>query len=235
VTFRENPLLNDFEPAHRRRIVDRRAALRLVGASGAAILLAPSGLLAATPPAPLQYLVFVDGKRSGTYTVEFVPRAQGFTAISAMSIRVEVAFITAYRYQQDGQEDWHDGKLVGFEYVTNDDGKTALVSAKRGDENFIVTGPKSPGSAPGETMASGFWNHGILAARQLVDPQTAELVPLIVRALGDKTAKIAGATVHGVEFSVETFLKGTVWYDAHRHLLASSFIQDGHKVELRRA
>lgn len=218
------------------RAIGRRDALRLAAAGAAAALLAPRRVFAAvTDRSPLQYLVFVDGKRSGTYTVEFVPRGEGFTAMSAMSIRVDVAFITAYRYQQDGQEDWHDGKLVGFEYVTNDDGKTALVSGKRQDEQFVVTGPKSPGSAPGDVLASGFWNHGILAAHALVDPQTAELVPLSVRALGTKSAKVAGASVHGAEYAVETFLKGTVWYDAHQHLLASSFMQDGHKVELRRA
>ena len=223
-----------FSPYH--RAIPRRAALRLAGAGAAATLLAPRRVFAAVADRPpLQYLVFVDGKRSGTYTVDFVPRDQGFTAMSAMSIRVDVAFITAYRYQQDGQEDWHDGKLVGFEYVTNDDGKTALVSGKRTNEQFVVTGPKSPGSAPGDVMASGFRNHGILDASHLVDPQTAELVPLRVQALGAKSTKIAGAAVHGAEFAVETFLKGTVWYDAHRHLLASSFIQDGHKVELRRA
>jgi hypothetical protein len=218
----------------RPRLISRRAALRLTaGAAGA--LLMPRRLFAAPPERPLSYLVFVDGKRSGTYNVEFVPRAGGFTATSAMSIRVDVAFITAYRYQQDGQEDWHDGKLVAFEYVTNDDGKAALVNGKRDADRFVVKGPKSPGSAPGDAMSSGFWNHSILAAHQLVDPQTAELVPLAVRDVGHSSAKVAGANVHGTEYAVETFLKGTVWYDQHRHLLASSFTQDGHKVEMRRA
>ncbi len=215
--------------------ISRRAALRLTAAGAAGALLMPHRLFAAVPERPLSYLVFVDGKRSGTYTVEFVPRGGGFTATSAMSIRVDIAFITAYRYQQDGQEDWHDGKLVAFEYVTNDDGKAALVNGKRDADKFVVKGPKSPGSAPGDAMSSGFWNHGILAARQLVDPQTAELVPLTVRDLGHRSAKVAGTTIHGDEYAVETFLKGTVWYDAHRHLLASSFTQDGHKVEFRRA
>ena len=219
----------------RDRIIGRRAALKLTAAGAAGALLMPPRLFAATPERPLEYLVFVDGKRSGTYTVEFVPRAGGFTATSAMSIRVDVAFITAYRYQQDGQEDWHDGKLVAFEYVTNDDGKAALVNAKREADKFVVKGPKSPGSAPGDAMSSGFWNHGILAAHQLVDPQTAELVPLTVRDLGHRSAAVAGTHVHGTEYAVQTFLKGTVWYDAHRHLLASSFTQDGHKVEFRRA
>lgn len=221
------------EPSRLR--IDRRAALTLVAGGAAGTLLAPRRLFAAPSDRPLDYLVFVNGKRSGTYTVEFVPRVEGFTAVSAMSIRVELAFITAYRYQQDGQEDWRDGKLMGFEYITNDDGKPALVNGTRDADKFVVTGPKSPGFVPGDIMLAGIWNHGIIAASQLVDPQTAELVPLKVRDLGHRSAKIAGSPIQGTEYTFDTFLKGTVWYDAHRHLVGSSFVLDGHKVELRRA
>ena len=137
------------------KLLGRREALRLTAAGAVGAVLRPRRLLAASRP-PLEFLVFVDGKRSGTYGVEFVPRADGFTALSAMSIRVEVAFITAYRYQQDGQEDWRDGRLVAFEYLTNDNGKTALVSARRDGDSFVVKGPRGQASAPATRCHPGF-------------------------------------------------------------------------------
>ena len=84
-------------------------------------------------------------------------------------------------------------------------------------------------------MSSGFWNEGIVKANRLIDPQTAELVPLKVQALGSKSAHVASAPIQGSEFALDTFLRGMIWFDHHHHLLASSFTQDGHKVELRRA
>lgn len=217
--------------------MSRRSALGLMATAGAGVVLpcAAGAEGVALPKAPLRYLVFVDGSRSGTYNVEFVPRAGGFTATSAMSIRVEVAFITAYRYQQDGQEDWHDGRLMGFEYLTNDNGKTALVGGARQGEMLAVTGPKGAVTIPGDALCSGFWNHDIVRARHLVDPQTAELVPLGVQKLGEHAAQIAKHSIRGAAYALDTFLKGTIWFDAHDRLLASSFMQDGHKVELRRA
>jgi Family of unknown function (DUF6134) len=219
-----------------RRDVNRRAALGLIAACGASLALAPGRVLASAPaPAPLKYLVFVDGTHSGTYHVEFVPRTGGFTAVSAMSIRIEFAFITAYRYQQDGQEDWHNGRLESFEYLTNDNGQAILVSGSRVGDHLLVNGPNGRATVPGDALSSGFWNAGILACKHLVDPQTAALVPLAVHKLGATTAEIAQRSIHGVAYALQTFLQGTVWYDAHNHLLASSFSQEGHKVELRRA
>ena len=215
----------------------RRSALAMMAAGGAGAFLAPARAFAATPRAmPAQrYLVFVDGERSGTYHVEFLPRDGGFTATSSMSIRVEVAFITAYRYQQDGQEDWRGGKLVGFEYVTNDDGTPFLVSGRRKGEDMAVSGPKGAATVPGNISCSGFWNHNIIYAPALVDPQTGEAVPLSIRRLSAESAQIAKQAVHGLGYAFDTFLKGTIWYDSHDQLLATSFTQQGHKVEFRRA
>ena len=78
-------------PFGRRRLI---GALAVGGAVAAA---APYRAFAAPlKPRPAEYLVFIDGKRSGTYTTEFVPRKNGFTATTSMSIRVDVLFITAY-------------------------------------------------------------------------------------------------------------------------------------------
>jgi Family of unknown function (DUF6134) len=217
--------------------ISRRAALGMLVAGGAGAMLMPGRALANAiqpPKRALHYIVYVDGNRSGSYGVEFVPREHGFTAISAMSIRVEVAFITAYRYQQDGQEDWENGKLAAFEYVTNDDGTTYLVAGTREGDHLMVKGPGGAVTAPGDAMGAGFWNAGILGANQLVDPQTGVLTPLRVRKLSANTAQIAQQTIHGNGYALETYLNGAIWYDAEKHFLASSFFKEGHKIELRR-
>ena len=217
-------------------LLDRRRALGLL-ALGGAMAIAGRGRAASNDqmPKPLRYLAYVDGKRSGTQDIEFVPRERGFTVMSSLCIRLELAFVTLYRYQQTGQEDWKDGKLLGFEYITNDDGDTSHVTAQRdGSDNFSVTGQNGQRTVSGDAMAASFWNGAILDRPHIIDPQTGELATLSVRPLEQKSAKIARRTVHGNGYAFQTFIDGDLWFDEHRRSLALTFEKNRHKIELVR-
>ncbi len=169
-------------------LLDRRRALGLLGVGGAMVV-ADRGQAASSDqmPTPLRYLAYVDGSRSGTQDIEFVPREGGFTVMSSLCFRLELAFVTLYRYQQTGQEDWKDGKLLGFEYVTNNDGATSHVTAQRdGSDNFSVTGQNGQRTVPGDAMVASFWNAAILDCPHIIDPRTGELATFSVRSLEAK-------------------------------------------------
>jgi hypothetical protein len=89
------------------RPLSRRSAIGLLALSGAMVV---AGRGQAMPndrvPQSLRFLAFVDGSRSGTQNIDFVPRNGGFTAMSSLSIRMELLFVTLYRFQQSGEEDW---------------------------------------------------------------------------------------------------------------------------------
>jgi uncharacterized protein DUF6134 len=217
-------------------LVDRRRALGLL-ALGGAMTIAGRGQAATNDhiAQPLRYLAYVDGGRSGTHDIEFVPRERGFTVMSSLCIRLELAFVTLYRYQQSGQEDWKDGKLLAFEYVTNDDGDTSHVTAQRDESgNFVVNGQNGQRTVPGDAMAASFWNSGILNQSHIIDPQTGELATLSVRSLDQKSAEIARRTIRGNGYAFQTFIDGVLWFDEHRRSLALTFEKKRHKIELVR-
>jgi hypothetical protein len=194
------------------------------------------GTLAAPPPyeKSARYHVFVDGRRSGTQDVEFVPQPNGFTVNTALSVRVNIAFVTVYRYQQDGQEDWSHGKAMGFEYTTNDDGKISHVAAQRDGDTFAVTAANGDKTAIPATaaMPPAMWNPDIVRHDHLVDPETGKLVALSVTPLTKTSAKIAKTQIHGRGFAIDSFIKGELWFNQHNQLIALSFTKDGHKIEL---
>ena len=95
-------------------------------------------------------------------------------------------------------------------------------------------GPNGEQTAPNNVNSSGFWSPGILKCTQLIDPQTAELVPLAVQPLAAKSTKIGRITVHGHGYAIQTFLKGTVWYDEHQLMVAATFGKDGHQIAMMR-
>ena len=47
----------------------------------------------------------------------------GLQVTSRLDLAVKVAFITAYRYEQTGEDEWRDDVLVRTRIQTNDDGK----------------------------------------------------------------------------------------------------------------
>ena len=217
-------------------LLGRRRALG-VFALGGAMALAGRGQAASNDqtPKPLRYLAYVDGSRSGTQNIDFVPRDQGFTAMSSLCIRLELAFVTLYRFQQSGEEDWKDGKLVAFEYITNDDGDTSHVAAKRDESgNFLVTSPTGQQTVPGDAIGASFWNSEILNHPHIVDPRTGELVTLSVQSQDQKSAKIARRTIQGSGYAFESFIKGDLWFDENRRSLALTFEKKGHMIELVR-
>ena len=216
--------------------LSRRRALGLLAAGGA-MTFAGRGQAMANDQIPqtLHYQAFVDGSRSGTQDIEFVPREHGFTVMSSLSIRVDVLFVTVYRFQQSGQEDWKDGKLIAFEYITNDDGDSSYVRAKRDESgNFLVTGPTGEQTAPSDAICASFWNSGILNHPHIIDPRTGELVTLSVKTLKQKSTRIARRTIHGNGYAFETFVNGSLWFDEHRRSLALTFEKKGRTVALIR-
>ncbi|MBV8653284.1 MAG: hypothetical protein JO255_17590 [Alphaproteobacteria bacterium] len=218
------------------RRISRRRSLALVAGglvAGAGAAVAPRRSQAAPsseiPPA-VNYQIFVDGDLSGSQHVDFVPRPQGFTATSHMSIRVEVMFVTAFRFHQIGDSDWHDGNPVGFEYITNNDGTPSSVLGKRDGDSWTITGPSGTQTGVGSASPPGFWNRDIVTATSVVDPEKGVVVPFSAVRLTETSTSIAGQTVTGEGYAINSFVVGQLWFAPDKSLAALIFDQQGHTV-----
>ena len=100
---------------------------------------------------------------------------------SQIDLRVKVAFITVYSYQQTANDDWENGVLVRTRIQTNDDGKETLVQAEARDGQLAVQGPSGSSTTQLGAMTDiSFWNQAITQGPALVDSQTAELIKIQV-------------------------------------------------------
>jgi hypothetical protein len=216
--------------------ISRRRGLALVGSgivAGMSAAAAPRRAVAAPVseiPPTVNYNIFVDGDHSGSQHVDFVPRPQGFTATTHMSIRVEVLFVTAFRFHQIGDSDWRDGQPVGFEYTTNNDGTPSTVLGKRDGDNWTITGPAGTQTGIGSASPPGFWNRDIVTATSVVDPEKGVVVPFSAVRLPETSTSIAGQTITGEGYAINSFLVGQLWFAPDKSLLALVFDQQGHTV-----
>ena len=90
--------------------IGRRKAIALASSGMAAIGFA--NWASARAPADLQLNVYRKGSPIGTHVIRFSQTGGILKVTSQIDLRVKVAFITVFNYQQTGNDDWENGVLV---------------------------------------------------------------------------------------------------------------------------
>jgi hypothetical protein len=159
--------------------LDRRKALVLAGSGMVAISFGSRA--AAATPADIPLNVYRKGSPIGTHVIRFSQADSTLKVTSQIDLRVKVAFITVYSYQQTANDDWENGVLVRTRIQTNDDGKETLVQAEARDNQLAIQGPSGSSMSPLGAMTDiSFWNRAITKGPALIDSQTAELITIQV-------------------------------------------------------
>lgn len=198
-----------------RSLMTRRQAAALIGGGLAAGAITPAR---ATVPAPADMLFDVSrkGDRIGTHAIRFTESGGGLRVESRLDLTVKMAFITVYRYEQTGQDDWQDGALVRTSIRTIDDGKDTLVVAETREGKLVVEGPTGTyETSLGSMTDLSFWNEAITHAPPLIDSQSGELIKIAVQPDATEAIMVRGQTVSARRFTMAATKgrSGTVWYD----------------------
>jgi len=206
----------------------RRKAMALAGSGIVAISL--SRQAAATVPADLQLNVYRKGSQIGTHVIRFSQTGGTLKVATQVDLRVKVAFVTVYRYQQTSNDDWESDRLVRTRIRTNDDGKDTLVQAETRDGQLAVQGPAgSYATQLGAMTDISFWNEAITRGPALVDSQTAELIKIQIEAGTRERIVVRGQSIDARRFSMvgTKGRSGNVWYDDAGSLVRAIVITRG--------
>ena len=208
-------------------VLNRRRAIALVGGSLAMMSMIPGAL--AVPRSTL-FNVFRKGSLIGTHAIDFAGTDSRLQVTSRLDLAVKVAFITAYRYEQTGEDVWEDDVLVQTRIKTNDDGEDFLVVAEARDGKLAVTGPTGNyDTALGAMTDLSFWNQAITRGQPLIDSQNGELIKIQVKAGTAERIEVQGHMVDAERFAMAATKgrSGTVWYDADGNLIKAIVLTRG--------
>ena len=208
-------------------VLNRRRAIALVGGSLAMMSMIPGAV--AVPRSTL-FNVFRKGSLIGTHAIDFAGTDGRLQVTSRLDLAVKVAFITAYRYEQTGEDVWEDDVLVQTRIKTNDDGKDSLVVAEARDGKLAVTGPTGNyDTALGAMTDLSFWNQAITRGQPLIDSQNGELIKIQVKAGTAERIEVQGRMVDAERFAMAATKgrSGTVWYDADGNLIKAIVLTRG--------
>jgi hypothetical protein len=147
--------------------LDRRRMLTAVG--GGALATAFAGT-AWSMPANRVFNVSRKGSVIGTHAIEFAGDAGHLKVTNRIDLAVKIAFVTAYRYEQRGDDEWENDILVRTRIETNDDGENTLVIAESKDGKLAVQGPKGSFATPlGAMTEIRLWNKAITRGSTFFD------------------------------------------------------------------
>ena len=151
-----------------------------------------------------------------------------------IDLRVKVAFITVYSYQQTANDDWENGVLVRTRIQTNDEGKETLVQAEARDGELTVQGPSGSSTTQlGDMTDISFWNQAITQGPALIDSQTAELIKIQIEAGSRERIVVRGQSIDARRFSMvgTKGRSGSVWYDDAGSLVKAVVTTRGETLE----
>jgi hypothetical protein len=204
-----------------------RRAIALVG-SGIVTLSIARRLRAA--PRDVVFDVFRKGSKIGTHAIQFGGTGGQLKVANRLNLVVKVAFVTVYRYDQVGEDEWEGDVLVRTRVQTNDDGKDSLVVAEARGDKLAVQGPMGAYATPLGAMTDlSFWNQAITRGRPVIDSQNGELMDIEFKPSTRERIEVLGRAIDAQRFPMATTKgrSGTVWYDDDSSLVKAVVLTRG--------
>ncbi len=195
---------------------------------------ATEGTAHADAPSQLHrtYDVVREGSNIGTIDVAETRRGDVLEISTTTNIRVKIAFVEVYRYEQHASETWSAGKLVTFRSRTNDNGTRHNVAmiAREGGVRTDVDGKADDVSQP--LVPATLWRRPSAGPVSMIDPNVGKR--LNVTAIDVSSETRSDAEVHRVRLQGD--MPRDLWFAGETLVRMQMKGSDGSLVvtELRR-
>jgi Family of unknown function (DUF6134) len=188
------------------------------------------------PSHRLDFDVVRQGSVIGHHRFRFTEEAGKLVVDIDVNVKVDVMFVTVYRFLYQAREVWEGDRLVAMTVHANDDGTPHEVEAVLRDGAFAVTHNGTASRVPAGLLPTSLWNPATLKQTVLLGGLRGDVMPTTVTAL-DKSAVDTPAgrvTVEGYLVDAQPDFKRRVWYSDAGTLLAIGLKgQDGSDVMYR--
>ena len=197
----------------------------LAMALGAALLVAAGAASAADfPPAgKMRYVVTRNGDQIGTHEMEFVRDGNRFTVLTRVDASVTFAGITVFRFANESQEEWVDGRLASFVSDSYDNGKPHHVIVEPSNDGLWVTEHNHRKLFPGVRLVGTLWNPETIGQTLLVDPVDGRLRHVTIVDRGLEMVWVQGRSVQARHISITGKMRREVWYGPDNRILRFEF------------
>jgi hypothetical protein len=182
----------------------------------------------------LEFEAFRNGSSIGTHRLTFRPDGAAVQVAVSIRFKVDLAFITVYRYEHDSQENWQDDKLVGLSTRTNDDGKKTEVRARADGDELKVEGSGGSFSMTLGTFPTSYWKRDIALQTLVLDTQDGVVTKVQSAAPVRETHPVLGIATPADRFSLSGELPIDLWYTPRGEWIGLRFKSKGSEITYAR-
>jgi hypothetical protein len=209
-----------------RRNLAGRAALATV--LGALLLAAPVAAKTGAasdfpPPGKMRYTVTRNGDEIGVHEMEFLRDGNRFKVLTRIDVAVTIAGITVFRFANQSDEEWVDGRLASFVSTSDDDGKVHHVLVEPQSDGLWVTEHDRRKLFPGVRLIGTLWNPETAQQSLLIDPVDGRLRRVSIADHGLETVTVQGRPVQARHISIAGKLRREVWYGPDNRIVRFEF------------
>ncbi len=168
----------------------------------------------------------------GTYINKIIKSGDTTEVLTSVRVKVTAFGAVLYREASDRTEHWRNGRLVGFQSVTDKDGKSYDVSGKADGERFAVTGPEGTFIAPADVQPPNPWSARCLKSTAMLSSMSGRIFSARITAQGPETLSIGGERFRTQKYEIDTDRPHIVWFNDAGIPLQIESNEEGQPVRL---
>jgi hypothetical protein len=177
------------------------------------------------------FRVLLDGREIGRHSYQLLPQGDGVELRSEARFDVRLLFVSAYRYEHEAVEHWQAGCLRALRSRTVTNGERTAVTARDSGGSLMVERPAGRDVHSGCVKSFAYWDPRILEARELLNSQTGELVPVDVTRLGPEAVTVRGQQVPAERHRISgTGLQIDLWYAGEQWVALEALARGGRRL-----
>ena len=182
--------------------------------------------------AVIDFQVLRKGKPFGRHVLTFNELDDGRLQVTTdVDLDVKFGPITAFKYRLDATEIWDNGRLVGLNGKSNNDGRRGKVSARANGDQLIVDSTKFDGALPASIIPSSHWNILQITGDRMLSTETGEVLDIDVERIGEDTVLVNGTEVPATHYRLKSDLTVDLWYDDQNRWVKLIFEARGQEIQ----
>jgi uncharacterized protein DUF6134 len=182
----------------------------------------------------MRFAITRNGDQIGTHSIDINRAGAAISVSIATDLVVKVLFVTAYHFQHSASEHWVNGRLVGLDSTTDNNGTRHQVSIVMKTTGLEMEADGKASRVDRNIMPASLWNPELLRRSVMLDTQDGEIIPLSVVDQGMEELTIEARIVKAHHYTIKGRFSQDVWYDEQQRLVQSKLIgRDGSVILYR--
>ena len=176
--------------------------------------------------------VFRDDERVGTHTVKFSRAGEEIIVNSRFEIKIDVFFLTVYRFLYKSDAIWRDGALSALNVEVDDNSEVFWLKAKRYGNVTDIQSAFSNVKHEGIVYPTNHWNARVLGETRVLNTLTGLVNNVSIAARDREVVQTERGKIEATRFSYSGDLETEVWYDDWGRWVKMQFSsRDGTKIK----